>query len=151
MLDFLILKKKIGGKNCVIRTCYRNSWHPLHSCNSNSRSYLLDNWLLWKKGRKKKLANQIKKKKKQKGLPQVEIPLKLGNCAELVGVAELVELVVPAVAEVVAFGDDALIPLAVDDADVEVDDASCDHTIEAKSWRMRNKGRGRCKNFIVLV
>ena len=42
-------------------------------------------------------------------------------------------MVIPAVAEVVAFGDDALIPLAVDDADVEVDDASCDHTIEAKS------------------
>jgi hypothetical protein len=91
-----------------------------------------------------------KKKKKKKGSPQVETPLKLGNCAELVGLAELVEMVVPVVA--LAFADDVLLPLpplvAADDVrpvNVDVEDvASCDdHTIDAKSWRTKNKGRRR--------
>ena len=87
------------------------------------------------------------------GSPQVETPDKLGNCAELVGLAKLVELVVP-VPEV---GDWPVVgvlplPLATDDVDVEiVDDVPCDHTIDVKSWRMKNKGMGRCKKFIVLV
>ena len=45
-------------------------------------------------------------------------------------------------------------PLVTDDVDVDVgtvDDAPCDHTIDVKSWRMKNKGMGRCKKFIVLV
>lgn len=91
------------------------------------------------------------------GSPQVETPDKLGNCAELVGLAKLVELVVPEpVPEVadwpVVVGVLPLVPLATDDVDVEiVDDVPCDHTIDVKRWRMKNKGMGRCKKFIVLV
>ena len=91
---------------------------------------------------------------KKKGSPQGETPVKLGNCAELVGVAELVESVAPVT---VAFSDDVIsLPLAVDDVvDVDVEGVSCDHTttiVDAKSWRMKNSKRmGRCKKFIVLV
>jgi hypothetical protein len=68
--------------------------------------------------------------KKDKGLPQVGTPVKLGNCAELVRLAELVELVVLVA---VAFADGVLL-LALDDVDADVkDDASCDHTIDAKN------------------
>lgn len=46
------------------------------------------------------------------------------------------------------------LPLATDDVvdvDVEtVDESPCDLTTEVKSWRMKNKGMGRCKKFIVL-
>jgi len=63
---------------------------------------------------------------------QVGTPVKLGNCAELVKLAEPVELVVPVA---VAFADNVL-PLllaVVDEGAVVEDDASCDNTIDAKS------------------
>lgn len=105
---------------------------------------------------KKKKYEPTKSKKKtikEKGSPQGETSDKLGNCVELVGLAELVELVVPVAVPVVV----GVLPLVTDDvldADVEslaVDDAPCEHTIDTKSWRMRNKGIGRCRTFIVLV
>lgn len=90
--------------------------------------------------------------------PQVGISDKLGNCAELVGLAELVELVAPVpLAVVVAFADGSMpimpsLPLTVDDDD-DVDElASCDHTTDAKSCRRtKNKGMGRLKNLTFII
>src|ERR1700679_417157 len=94
-------------------------------------------------------------KKKKKDSPQVETPDSLGNCAELVGLPELVELVVPVpvVADWLVVVNVLPLPLATDDVDVDVetvDDAPCDHTIDVKSGRMKSKGMGGCKKFIVL-
>jgi len=84
---------------------------------------------------------------------QVETPLKLGNCAELVElafVAEVEELVV-LVAVPVAVDWPVVVVLPVEVEEETVEDAPCDHTIEMNSWRMKNKGMGKSKKFIVLV
>jgi hypothetical protein len=102
------------------------------------------------------VPTKSKNNNKKKGSPQVETPDKLGNCAELVGLAKLVELVVPVPVPVLVVVGVLPVPLASDDdvdVDVEtlVDDVPCDHTIDVKSWRMKNKGMDRCKKFIMLV
>lgn len=81
---------------------------------------------------------------------QVETPLKLGNCAELVALAFVVEVEELVVLVAVPVAVDWLVvivlPLEVEEETVE--DAPCDHTIEMNSWIMKNKGMGM---FIVLV
>lgn len=57
------------------------------------------------------------------------------------------------VLEVEVDGPDVVVPLTPDDVEADkleeaVLDAPCDHTIEMKNWRMKNKGMGM---FIVLV
>jgi hypothetical protein len=65
----------------------------------------------------------------------------------------LVVPVVVVVLEVAVDGPDVVVPLPLAPDDVDVDkveeavDAPCDHTIEMKNWRMKNKGMV----FIVLV
>jgi len=83
---------------------------------------------------------------------QIGTPVKLGNCAELVGLPELVELVAPVPVPVVVGV--LVLPLATDDVVVDVEtvvDVPCDDTTDTKSWRMKNKGIGRRRKFIVLV
>ena len=100
--------------------------------------------------------NPPKKTRKQpEGLPQAETLDKLGNCAELVGLAELAELVtLEAVPVVVGPGVLLPLPLVTDDLDADVeslavdDTTPCDDTTDVKSWRMKKKGMGRCQKFI---
>jgi len=88
---------------------------------------------------------------------QVETPLKLGNCAELVALAfvaeveELVVLVAVPVAVPVAVDRPVVVVLPLEVEEETVEYAPCDHTIEMNSWRMKNKGMGKFKKFIVLV